>query len=144
MDNHEQEFKKRITERLRLANKKKWRALSKEQQEKVVNKYYEIRDEDYWDVRDVLREHAEMRRDFELLFSGVLLGMLTSILASILLKYFPGNTWQSDLITAAFFSLLLLLFIFYSHRMLAKNLDDERVLETLLEMVEQTEQNSRQ
>ena len=144
MDNHEQEFKKRITERLRLANKKKWRALSKEQQEKVVNKYYEIRDEDYWDVRDVLREHAEMRRDFELLFSGVLLGMLTSILASILLKYFPGNTWQSDFITAAFFSLLLLLFIFYSHRMLAKNLDDERVLETLLEMVEQTEQNSRQ
>ena len=129
---HEEEVKQTIRRRLRFSNAKKWHALSPEQQEFVVNKYFEIRDRDYLSIAHILREYAEMRRDATLLFLGVALGTITNLLAAVLIKYFPSSTWVQDLFVGGFFLALLLLFIYGFQRFLAQQLDDEDIIDKLL------------
>jgi len=137
MNTHEQEVKKDIVKRLRLSNKKKWRALSPEQQQRMVDKYYEIRDQDYLSLRNILREYAELRRDFGLLISGVVLGVVTNVIASIFLKYLPVSDTLGDGLIAVVFILGIVLFIKAVERTLAKNLDDEGVIDKLIAMTEE-------
>lgn len=132
------EILKNLEKRLKMSNPKKWSELSDEERSNIILKYYEIRDTDYQNINFLLREHAESRRQFFMLFAGVFIGILANPISNILLKYLPSATIVDDIKTLVLFALGLLILVLAINRASAKSLDDENVIERLLEIAKQT------
>ena len=137
MSRYEQEILRDIRKRLEISDRKKWKTLTDKQKELVVQTYYQIRDTDYQNINFLLREHAGERRQFAFLMLGIGIGIFANPISSILVKYFPAETWIDDLRTSVFFALLILWSMFLFTRMSAQSLGDENILERLLEVGEQ-------
>ena len=117
-----------------MSNPKKWKALSEENRVLVVRKYYDIRDADYQNISFLLRDHAEIRRQIFLLFTGVAIGVLANPISAIMMKYLPADSLTDDLRTLVIFGPLLVLLIVATNRASAESLDDENVIDLLLEI----------
>jgi hypothetical protein len=138
MSKTEEVILKELSKRLKLSNPKKWKQLNDEERSLIVRKYYEIRDADYKNITFLLREHADNRRQFSILFVGVLIGVLANPISTIISKYLPSATMSDDLLNLTFFALILSLLVLTVNRSSAEWLGDENVIERLLEIVKQT------
>lgn len=89
--------KKDIIKTLKLSNKKLWDSLSKEKQNAVVDKYYKLTDIENSGLHNVLSNIRQTRISFGSLIIGLILGIIGSVMASILLKYIPKDNWVLDI-----------------------------------------------
>ena len=137
MSKVEKEILKDLEKRLKMSNPEKWKQLSDDEKSLIVRKYYEIRDTDYQNINFLLRENAEIRRQFSMLFVGVLIGIIANPISSILTKHLPSSTLGDDLLNLAFFGLVLFLVVKIFNRMSAQSLNDDNVIERLLEIAKQ-------
>jgi len=134
------DVKKDIASRLKLSDEKNWKSLSKDTQKRVVEKYLEIRNEDFAGLKELLRENAKSRREFGLLFIGLILGVCTNVIAAILVKYFPQGVWN-DIASTLLALLFLVFFILNINRWLAEDLGSEKIINRLLDLIQEQERN---
>jgi hypothetical protein len=132
----EKEIKKDIAKRLRMSDKKLWKSVTEEEQNKVVNEYYHTSDIERVGVARVLEENRDLRRNFGFLILGVILGIVGNLFASILLKHMPQNSVFDGLVI-----LFFLVFFFYLVREIKKidveNLAADKVLKYLLKKIQE-------
>lgn len=131
------EILKDIEKRLKMSDPKKWKELSDNEKSQLVNKFYEIRDTDYKNLNFLLREHAQDRYQFRILFAGVLMGVLANPISTILFSFFPSNTLIQKILILVFFSSLLALLVWMANKLSAEALGDENVIDRLLKIVKQ-------
>lgn len=133
-----QDEKRAIIKRLKSSNKKKWDALTPEEQEAVVNKYYSLRSIDHLGIDKVLENNWNLRGNFAFLILGIIFGIVGNLFGDILFKYLPENNLLYDIfICISFLLLLWWLIVREIDNFAADHLGGWGALEYLLKLVEE-------
>ena len=127
--------KRDIAKRLSKSNKKLWKSLSKEKQEKIVDRYYHASDIENIGIHAVLENNRSIRREFAFLMLGLLFGVFGNLFGSVLEKYLPSNGWTDFFLVSGFFALLAAI-VSMATQLSAETLGDYKVLEHLLGMTD--------
>lgn len=135
MDKEEKEIKNDIARRLRLSDVPLWNSLSREEQNRVVEKYYSINDLKNVGIHKVLEENRNIRRNLGSILIGLLLGLFGGVVSDIGIKYIPDNGWLHFFIIVAFFALLAM-FIRLIEQTSVDHLKEDSVLKYLVTLQE--------
>jgi len=129
------EAKKFIGRRLKLSNKNLWNNLSKDKQRDIIDKYYHFFDIKNRGLFPVLNDIRNTRQALYFLISGVIFGILGSLVASIIYK-FLNPSYLMDF----FILIIFIIFLFYLDRKIERLSSEEfneyRVLEYLIKLVD--------
>lgn len=141
MENKEkyiEEAKADIRKRLERSDKEKWKSLTDEERELVVNKFLDLRSIEHLGIDKILDNSRGLRQNFAFLILGVLFGVSGNLAAGVLVKYLP-DSFVSDIFYVVLFVISLWLIIRFADNSDADFLKHENILEYLLKIVKREE-----
>ena len=112
MIDEKEKFKHRkdIAKRLEFSDKKFWDELSKDNQEKIIDKYLYFTNIENIGLNNVLTDVKQSRISIASLSIGMLLGIFGSMASSVILKYVPESLFWHILILVITFGLFWVFF----------------------------------